>query len=119
MDSENAATRLATYGSLSPGQVNHAQLAGLRGRWGRGTVRGTLMDRGWASGLGYPGLILDASGPAVEVQVFESSDLPAHWARLDEFEGPGYRRVVTQVRMAEGDVRAHIYVIGGAVSARR
>ena len=104
-------TRLAVYGSLAPGEVNHHQLAGLKGVWRRGTVRGNRIDRGWGSGLGFPALILDPAGPAVDVQVFESPDLPAHWARLDEFEGDGYRRVVTQVSTAEGDVIACIYVL--------
>ena len=68
-------TRLATYGSLSPGQANHHQLAGLKGRWYQGTVHGRRIEAGWGSALGFPGLILDPSGPAVEVYIFESSDL--------------------------------------------
>jgi hypothetical protein len=39
------------------------------------------------------------------------STLPAHWARLDAFEGPGYQRVVTTVRTSTGDVDASIYVL--------
>ena len=104
-------TRLAVYGSLAPGEVNHHQLAGLTGSWRRGTVQGKRFESGWGSTLGFPGLILDPAGPAVDVQVFESPDLPDHWARLDEFEGPGYRRVVTKVRTADGDVSACIYVL--------
>lgn len=103
--------RLATYGSLAPGKVNHHQLAGLKGRWIRGTVRGRRIDAGWGASLGFPGLILDASGPAVDVFLFESADLVDHWARLDEFEGPGYRRVVTRVCTADGEVSACIYVV--------
>ena len=106
-----AETRLATYGSLSPGQANHQQLADLKGRWRRGTVQGKRIDAGWGTTLGFPGLVLDVSGPAVDVYLFESSELPDHWSRLDEFEGPGYRRVVTRVRTAEGDLSAYIYVI--------
>ena len=107
-----ADTRLATYGTLSPGQVNHHQLAGLTGSWRRGTVRGRLGVTGWAAPLGYLGLVLDSTGPLVDVYLFESSDLPDHWSRLDEFEGSEYRRVVTQVCTADGDVPAWIYVIG-------
>ena len=108
----NAAdTRLATYGTLAPGQVNHHQLAGLNGRWRQGTVRGRLDAAGWAAPLGYSGLVLDSTGPLVDVQLFESLDLPDHWSRLDEFEGTEYRRVVTQVSTREGDVPAWIYVI--------
>lgn len=106
-----ALCRLATYGSLAPGRSNHRQLDGLTGRWLEGHVYGTLVDAGWGAGLGYPALILDPDGSAVDVQVFESDDLPAHWSRLDEFEGSGYERVVTTVRTPEGDVRASIYVL--------
>jgi len=74
-------------------------------------VRGRLADAGWGAALGYPGLVLDPLGAAVEVHVFESSELPDHWPRLDKFEGTGYRRVVTQVRTADGEVDAWIYVI--------
>jgi gamma-glutamylcyclotransferase (GGCT)/AIG2-like uncharacterized protein YtfP len=77
----------------------------------KGDVRGTVLDRGWAAQLGYPALILDPEGPAVEVHVFESADLPAHWTRLDEFEGRGYRRVMVSVRTPEGDLAASIYVL--------
>lgn len=104
-------TRLATYGTLSPGRVNHDQLALLKGRWQRGTVRGRLMDSSWGAALGFPALILDPMGSLVDVYVFESLDLRDHWTRLDEFEGPGYRRVVTQVRTADGELSAWIYVM--------
>ena len=106
-----ADTRLATYGTLAPGRVNHQRLAGLKGRWQKGTVRGRLVDAGWGAALGYPGLVLDPLGPVVEVYLFESAELPDHWPRLDEFEGTGYRRVVTQVRTADGELDAWIYVI--------
>jgi gamma-glutamylcyclotransferase (GGCT)/AIG2-like uncharacterized protein YtfP len=52
--------------------------------------------------LGYPALILDPEGPSVDVQVFESVEPPGHWSRLDEFEGPGYQRVVATVETTEG-----------------
>ena len=111
-DRDRAAdTRLATYGTLVPGRENHHMLAGLQGRWRQGTVRGRLDETGWAALLGYPGLVLDAAGPPVGVHLFESSDLPDHWARLDAFEGTDYRRVVTRVRTTDGDVPAWIYVI--------
>jgi gamma-glutamylcyclotransferase (GGCT)/AIG2-like uncharacterized protein YtfP len=106
-----ADTRLAVYGTLAPGRVNHHQLAGLQGQWRQGTVRGRLADAGWGVEHGYPALILDPLGPAVEVHLFESADLPDHWARLDAFEGSGYRRVVTRVRTADGERDAWIYVL--------
>ena len=109
--SNSAHTRLATYGTLAPGRANSGQLADLKGAWRQGTVRGRLVESGWGAEHGYPGLILDPSGQVIEVYIFESSELPDHWLRLDEFEGAGYRRVVTQVRTEDGDLDASIYVI--------
>jgi gamma-glutamylcyclotransferase (GGCT)/AIG2-like uncharacterized protein YtfP len=104
-------TRLAVYGTLAPGRPNHGQLSALPGRWLVGHVRGSLKPAGWGSELGYPGLILDANGPLVEVNVFESGALSEHWDRLDAFEGPGYQRVTVDVDSAEGVLRASIYVL--------
>ncbi len=104
-------TRLAVYGTLAPGRVNHHQISALAGTWRNGTVKGKLFASGWGAAIGFPGLILDPLGPAVDVQVFESTDLPAHWARLDDFEGSGYRRVVATVDTEEGELSAWIYVL--------
>ena len=106
-----AGIRLATYGTLAPGRANHHQLVRLKGQWRQGTVRGRLVDAGWGAALGFPGLILDPSGSAVEVHLFESEGLPDHWTRLDAFEGAGYRRTVTQVHTADGGLDAWIYII--------
>ena len=101
--------RLATYGTLAPGRVNAHQLADLNGAWSLGTVRGRLIEAGWGAEHGYPGIRLDPAGDAVEVHIFTSKDLPAHWPRLDAFEGAGYRRVAATVLTPEGDVAAFIY----------
>ena len=74
-------------------------------------MRGRLVEAGWGAELGCPGLILDPSGQVIEVYIFESSELPNHWQRLDELEGTDYRRVVTQVCTTDGDLDASIYVI--------
>jgi gamma-glutamylcyclotransferase (GGCT)/AIG2-like uncharacterized protein YtfP len=104
-------TRLAVYGTLAPGRVNHHQISALRGSWQRGTVNGKLFASGWGAAQGFPGLILDPLGPSVGVDLFESKDLPEHWARLDEFEGEGYRRALTIVNTPEGNLSAWIYVL--------
>jgi gamma-glutamylcyclotransferase (GGCT)/AIG2-like uncharacterized protein YtfP len=104
-------TRLAVYGTLAPGRVNHHQISELAGTWQRGTVKGKLFSSGWGAALGFPGLILDPLGPSVAVDLFESTDLPEHWARLDEFEGSGYRRMVATVNTENGDRNAWIYVL--------
>lgn len=100
--------RLAVYGTLAPGRSNHHQLAALHGRWLLGQVRGTLHEDGWH---GYPGFVVGDDRPLVDVHVFESLDLPAHWDRLDAFEGPAYRRVAVRVETADGPVDAWIYAL--------
>ena len=109
--SEAPDTRLAVYGTLAPDRINHHQISALTGNWQRGTVKGTLLSSGWGAALGFPGLILDPLGPSVVVDLFESKDLPQHWARLDEFEGSGYRRVVTTVNTEQGVRSAWIYAL--------
>ena len=106
-----AETRLATYGTLAPGKPNHHQLAALKGRWSRGRVRGKLVEAGWGASLGYPGLVLDPDGAEVDVQLFQSDDLPEHWPRLDAFEGDGYQRVIASVLTVDGEIDAYIYVL--------
>jgi gamma-glutamylcyclotransferase (GGCT)/AIG2-like uncharacterized protein YtfP len=69
-------TRLAIYGTLAPGRVNHHQISALSGKWQRGMVKGKLFSSGWGAALGFPGLILDPLGPSVDVDLFESADLP-------------------------------------------
>jgi gamma-glutamylcyclotransferase (GGCT)/AIG2-like uncharacterized protein YtfP len=107
----NAQRRLATYGTLGPGRPNHHQLSGLTGEWRRGSVRGDLHDQGWGAAQGFPGLVLNPAAEPVAVDLFLSDDLPAHWPRLDAFEGEGYLRVVTQVVTPDGVVDACIYVL--------
>jgi gamma-glutamylcyclotransferase (GGCT)/AIG2-like uncharacterized protein YtfP len=109
--SSEASTALAVYGTLAPGKENHGQIAMIAGSWSLGTVRGRLASKGWGAALGYPGLVLELEGPVVEVHVLESDDLPTHWARLDEFEGPGYRRLPVTVDLAPAPRIASIYVL--------
>ena len=106
----NAEHRLVTYGTLAPGRPNHHQLASLEGRWIPAIVRGDLVRQGWAAEAGYLALVLNPHGAPIEVQVFESADLPAHWHRLDDFEGTEYRRVVATVETDNGPMQASIYV---------
>lgn len=103
--------RLAVYGSLAPGRTNHHHLAPLGGTWTAGVVRGRLRAEGWGAAIGFPGLVLDPQGEAIAVQVLESEALEAHWARLDAFEGAGYRRVSVTVESEAGALEAWIYAL--------
>ena len=97
--------RLIVYGSLAPDRSNAHVLAHLQGTWTPATIRGTRLDDGWG---GYPGVHLDDAGD-IPCQLFESADLPAHWAMVDEFEGVGYRRVPVTARVGHADVEAYVY----------
>lgn len=110
-EDSGASRRLAVYGSLAPGRANHGQLKDLAGAWEAGTVRGWLVEAGWGAAQGFPGLRPDAHGPNVAVQLFTSDDLPAHWARLDAFEGVEYERVVLQVDLGTATVAASLYAL--------
>lgn len=91
-------SKLAVYGSLAPGKTNHHVVAGLRGRWRPELVtHGDLVPQGWGAPLGYPAMRWRADAPPVDIELFESDDLPQHWARLDAFEGPEYCRVLVPV----------------------
>lgn len=103
--------RLATYGSLAPGRVNHHEMNGMTGQWRTGIVHGLLVKMGWGADLGYPAIILDEAGEVVDVFIFESADLPDHWARLDAFEGDQYTRLVTEAQTDTGPVPVSIYAL--------
>jgi gamma-glutamylcyclotransferase (GGCT)/AIG2-like uncharacterized protein YtfP len=94
----NASCQLAVYGSLAPGRINHHMVADIEGQWMSGlAVQGELIAQGWGADLGYPALKWMPEGTAVSVQLLISSQLPAHWSRLDEFEGAEYQRILVPV----------------------
>jgi gamma-glutamylcyclotransferase (GGCT)/AIG2-like uncharacterized protein YtfP len=97
-----ASHHLIVYGSLAPGGSNHRQLRGLEGDWVTGWVTGELAHRGWAAGAGYPALQWSPDGDRVTAHLLTSADLPAHWERLDRFEGPDYRRILVPFSSAHG-----------------
>lgn len=106
--------RLFVYGTLAPGRPNEHVLADVPGKWETATVTGTLLQEGWGAAVGYPGIVLDKHGLEVEGFLFSSERLAEHWARLDEFEGEGYERVLTTVKLKDGKaVDAYIYQLSG------
>ena len=73
-------------------------------------MTGILFPEGWGAAAGYPGIVLDKQGGEVKGFLFTSESLTAHWSRLDEFEGEGYERVITTVKLKDGTtLDAHIY----------
>lgn len=113
-----ATQRLFAYGTLVPGRDNAAVMAGIAGEWQPATVVGRLYASGWGAALGYPGLVLGPDGETIEGFVFVSDELDAHWTRLDAFEGPGYQRVSTRVRLGDGSfVEACVYCLSSDPAA--
>lgn len=107
-------TRLFVYGTLAPGESNAHVLAPLAGQWQTATVKGSLVARGWAASLGFPALILAKAGKTnaelVRGRLFSSPELPDFWDQLDLFEGEAYRRVITEVELADGhSIKAYVY----------
>lgn len=99
------------YGTLAPGRPNAHVLADIPGTWRPARISGSLHERGWGAGHGFPGIIL-GSGGEVEGLVFSSDELGDHWDRLDAFEGDEYSRVTVEARLDEGGtVAAQVYAL--------
>jgi gamma-glutamylcyclotransferase (GGCT)/AIG2-like uncharacterized protein YtfP/predicted kinase len=112
--------RLFVYGTLAPGRPNAHVLADVAGHWQPATVVGRLLQQGWGAAVGYPGIVLDEHGDEVQGFLFSSDSLDQHWNRLDEFEGDGYERVLTAVKLHDGTtVEAYIYSLRVSSSGHR
>ncbi|HEY0661998.1 MAG TPA: gamma-glutamylcyclotransferase family protein [Lysobacter sp.] len=109
--------RLFVYGTLAPGRSNEHVLADIPGEWQPAAVTGRLFEEGWGAAAGYPGIVLDEHGDEVHGFLFSSESLDQHWARLDEFEGEGYERVLALAKLPDGTtVEAYIYRLSGSPS---
>ncbi len=104
-------TRLAVYGSLAPCESNHGIIEDIVGTWKPGFVRGDFLRQGWGTHVGFPGMTWNPkSRNRINVQVFTSEDLSAHWDRLDDFEGEDYLRILVPVEgLAGGPIVANLY----------
>jgi gamma-glutamylcyclotransferase (GGCT)/AIG2-like uncharacterized protein YtfP len=111
--------RLFVYGTLAPGRTNAHVLENVPGSWEPATVIGTLIPEGWGAAEGYPAIVLNEEGDEVEGLLFSSDVLAEHWARLDEFEGDGYERVMTKAKLRDGTMRqAHVYALRGVTDSK-
>lgn len=101
---------LAVYGSLRPGGANHWVINRIAGEWRTGTVDGWQFEITWGPAEGYDGFIADTHGSHVEVDVLISDHLHKKWREIDDFEGPGYRRIAIEVVLDDGStMTAQIY----------
>jgi gamma-glutamylcyclotransferase (GGCT)/AIG2-like uncharacterized protein YtfP len=95
--------RLVVYGTLAPGEANERQLTPCPGTWTPGTVTG------WRAQRAHPVFTFDPAAPPVRMLVLQSDALPAHWARLDAFEGEHYRRILVPVAGADACTVANLF----------
>lgn len=111
-----ASRRFAVYGSLAPGEANHHVIVDLPGTWEDGVVTGILRTPAERA-PGFPALCWRAGGPPVPARLLVSDALPAHWGRLDAFEGDGYRRILVPVHSADGALIAVANLYADAADA--
>ncbi|RKY39559.1 MAG: hypothetical protein DRP85_09720 [Candidatus Makaraimicrobium thalassicum] len=93
--------RLAVYGTLRPGESNHRVIAGIKGEWISGFVRGRMEEY-----YGFPFFVPDARSGTVPVEVLTSSELCNSWAAIDRFEGRWYDRSLIPILDSNGEVLA-------------
>lgn len=101
---------LFVYGTLKKGGANAQLLESIGGTWLLASVKGQLYPNGIKGTEGYPALVLDNNKPPVQGYVFSSMNLSRHWKHIDHYEGVGYQRITTTVKLKIGqEVEAFIY----------
>ncbi|NNC38515.1 MAG: gamma-glutamylcyclotransferase [Hyphomonadaceae bacterium] len=95
---------LFVYGTLAPGERNAHIMDGMTGTWQKASVRGKKFIKGWGRSKLAPGFFPDPNGDLVKGLIFRSNDLPAHWQRLDDFEGADYQRVEIEAILDTGEL---------------
>lgn len=96
--------RLATYGTLKPGEANASMLEDISGEWGEGIATGVIRQQN-----GFPAFRGLLTGDPVAVKILTSPQLPQHYEQLDQFEGNGYCRVLVPVQFESGPKICNIY----------
>lgn len=99
--------RLFVYGSLRVGQSARHLVEPYLREWNPATVRGSM----FAFASGYPGVVLEPRGGIVMGELLRLRSLSTSLPLLDDYEGEGYSRVLTQVEHVGGPSWAWIYVL--------
>lgn len=96
--------RLASYGTLRPGQSNYKIVSNIQGVWLPGTIRGSVREV-----AGYPAYTWSDDGEEISVEVLCSEQLIQEYSRVDEFEGVNYKRTLVPVLMDGLYVVCNVY----------
>jgi gamma-glutamylcyclotransferase (GGCT)/AIG2-like uncharacterized protein YtfP len=109
---------LIIYGTLAPGKPNHSKIGHIKGTWAKGFVKGILVNEGWGAALGYFGFKHTDIGKQenIEAYILFSDDLENNWSYLDEFEGAGYKRILAEYQLENGEIGVgNIYAINETI----
>jgi gamma-glutamylcyclotransferase (GGCT)/AIG2-like uncharacterized protein YtfP len=109
--------RLAVYGTLAPGRVNHHMVSPLGGEWTPGIAEGDLYQVGWGAALGFMAFRPVPGGPSVDVQVLAAESLPGAWADLDRFEGAEYVRILVPIFTSTSDGERRLATVANLYAA--
>jgi len=102
---DKPSTKLVSYGTLSPGQLNHELIADVQGTWEECLIRGDVCSIGGLTVFSW-----NPAGQEEKAQLFISAELPAAWSRIDTFEGSRYKRRLIPIRTRAGISVANVYV---------
>lgn len=97
------------YGTLQPGKQNEHVLRKLNGTWRKGYVIGLLINEGWGTKHGCPGLKLHKDGSRINGMIFQSIELNQILCELDDFEGEEYKRIVAEIHL-ENHTKTEAYL---------
>ena len=94
---------LIIYGTLAPGKPNHKIIEHIKGEWIPSTIKGKLENKGWGAEMGFFGFkhASPVEASIIDCWVLLSDELVDNWKMLDEFEGPGYKRVLAEYTLQD------------------
>jgi len=102
--------RLVAYGTLIPGRANHHVVEPLGGTWAPVRVRGRVGTSAWRGYAGLPAFTPDPAAEPIDVWLLESEALAGSWPMLDDFEGPGYRRIPIAITDPRGTALGEAWI---------
>lgn len=106
--------QLIIYGTLAPGQPNYAKIEHIEGIWQDAIIWGQLKNEGWGAALGYYGFVdgVTKDVQPIDAKVLRSPKLIDEYAFLDDFEGDGYKRILTKYKLSNGETGVgYIYAL--------
>lgn len=98
--------KLIIYGTLAPEKPNHHKISHIKGDWKSAVLKGgKLESKGWGADLGFNGYVPAKENEQNDIScyVLFSDELIENWEFLDEFEGVGYKRILAEYELENGE----------------